>query len=53
MREFSTQLLELVDNGVLDARVVLGNVIANYMSEEDVKDFCQSEYEELFPDEDD
>lgn len=52
MREFSTQLLELVDNGVLDARAVLGNVIANYMSEEDVKDFCQSEYEELFPEDD-
>jgi len=49
VREFTTLLLQLVDDGQLDARAVLGNVVGNYMSEDDVKDFCTREYEGYFP----
>ena len=53
VREFTTMLLQLVDAGHLNAREVLGNVVANYMSEDDVKDFCIREYEGYFPTDED
>ena len=53
VREFTTSLLQLVDDRLLDAREVLGNVVVNYMSEDDVKDFCIREYEGYFPTDED
>lgn len=53
VREFSIKLLELVDAGYFDARQVLGNLVYNFLSEETVKDFCESEYEEAFETEED
>ena len=51
MREFTNKLLELVESGLLDANEVLRNIVANYMSEDDVRDFCQTEYETMFSEE--
>ena len=50
MREFTNMLLTLVREGVLDSMDVLENVIGNYLSEEQVKDFCLREYERYFND---
>ena len=41
-REATVQILELVDEGVLDARAVL-QMALNYMSEADVADMASSE----------
>lgn len=42
MRKATTQLLELVEEGVLDPQTVL-EACLNYMSEADVADMAQSE----------
>lgn len=40
-RECTNQLLEMVDEGLLDARSVLLAALI-YMSEDDVRDMCQA-----------
>ena len=40
-RKYTTALLDLVDDGVLDARDVLRNALC-YMSEQEVQDFAES-----------
>jgi len=48
VREYSIKLLELVDSGLLEVRQVLGNLVYNFLSEDQVKDFCETEYSEEF-----
>lgn len=50
-REFTCKLLDLVDNGVVNAAEVLGQFLS-HVSEDVVKDFClNGSYCELFEDE--
>ena len=41
-RQYTIKLIELVDEGVLDARTVLLSALG-YMSEDDVQDMAESE----------
>jgi len=41
-RQYTNQLLELIDNGILDAETVLRSCLS-YMSEDDVQDMAESE----------
>ena len=52
MREYTNKLLALVDEGIIDAKQAL-NLALGVMSEDDVKDFCLSEYSSLFDKEED
>jgi hypothetical protein len=42
MRQYTNRLIELVEEGVLDAEDVM-KACLNYMSESDVQDLCESE----------
>lgn len=41
-RQYTNQLLELIDNGILDAETVLRSCLS-YMSEAEVQDMAESE----------
>lgn len=45
-REYTIIMRDLVDNEMLDSKEVLFNLL-NWMSEDDVYEFSQSEYEEI------
>ncbi len=45
-REYTIIMRDLVDNEMLDSREVLFNLL-NWLSEDDVYEFSQSEYEEI------
>ena len=45
-RDYTIILSELVEDGMLDAKSVLINLL-NWLPEDDVYDFCQDEYDEL------
>ena len=53
-RKYTTKLLKMVDEGLLDPREQLQNALG-YMSEDEVKDFCQCNdlSPDMFPDEED
>lgn len=41
-RKKATKLLDLVDEGVIDARKALQEVLVNYMSADDANDFAEA-----------
>jgi len=41
-RQYTNQLLEMIDNGILDAETVLRSCLS-YMSEAEVQDMAESE----------
>ena len=50
-REYTNELLDMVNDGLLDANSVL-LALMNYLSEDEVKDFCiNGDYSELWEDE--
>ena len=52
MREYTNELLDMVNDGLLDANSVLLSLVG-YLSEDDVKDFCiNGDYSELWDDDD-
>jgi predicted transcriptional regulator len=40
-RQYTNQLLEMIENGLLDKDIVI-NACVNYMSEDDVRDMMES-----------
>jgi hypothetical protein len=51
-REYTTKLIDLVEEGVIDSQTVLTNLI-NWLSERDVKAFFEDEYSEFDEDSED
>ena len=51
-REYTTKLIDLVEEGVIDSQTVLTNLV-NWLSERDVKAFFEDEYSELDEDSED
>ena len=49
-RKFSNKLVSLCDEGRMNLRNVFVNLVCNYLSEDAVKDFCETEYEDWFND---
>ena len=45
-REYTTKLIDLVEEGVIDSQTVLTNLV-NWLSERDVQAFFEDEYSEL------
>lgn len=45
-RKKATELLDLVDDGVIDARKALQDVLINYMSADDANDFAETYLDE-------
>ena len=52
VREYTTKLIDLVEEGVIDSQTVLTNLV-NWLSERDVKAFFEDEYSELDEDSED
>ena len=50
-RKYTNKLLELVDHHIIN-RDMLIEALLGYMSETEVRDFAESEYSELFDEED-
>lgn len=47
-RQFTSKLLDMCEEGILDPMEVLRNVVGNWMSESDVKEFCEKfDYDEM------
>lgn len=52
-REYTNELLDMVNDGLLDAEKVLLSLVS-YLSEDEVKDFClNGDYSELWDSEED
>lgn len=45
-REYTTKLIDLVEEGVIDSQTVLTNLV-NWLSERDVQAFFEDEYSEF------
>lgn len=53
MRDKAVKILDMCKDGVLDPLDVLHNVLINYMPASDADDFAESEYSELFDEDED
>lgn len=53
MRDKAVKILDMCEDGVLDPLDVLRNVLINYMPADDADDFAESEYSELFDEDED
>lgn len=52
VREYTTKLIDLVEEGIIDSQTVLTNLV-NWLSESDIQDFFKDEYKEFDEDNED